>query len=165
MSRVHGADYKIFRCIKQQRDNLLLVEKQLAYKDPLTTSMESLESNPIWYALSDLATSTHTEANISNLLRQLGGEGTAEPMTEAHLGGCHRTLESIKEDRSMLVASVLVSLDASSGPTSFSAWAVQGGVDSAIIWGIYASRKRISFLRSPHQKWGTDVIFHLFIKY
>ena len=89
--------------------------------------------------LSNLTTSSHTGAELSDILLQIGG-GRAAGSTVSGASGDRRVTDvAAKEGGAVSVAPVPVSSVAEIGPTTFAVCAAQGEADGARMWGVYTS--------------------------
>ena len=100
--------------------------------------MEPLGGHPIRDSIANLATFSHSEAELIKILQQLDGDITARFKDKRAPREEHGPKVVSEEVVSASISPTLLYLDASVGPTNFAAWADQGAVEGSCICSVYA---------------------------
>ena len=90
-------------------------------------------------AIKNISTSFHTEVELRNLLRRIGGGGTAAPTDTVLLEEEYDKLEVTDEVGDVLAETTPIYSFLFAMPPKFTAWVVQEDTGGANIRGIYAS--------------------------
>ena len=102
--------------------------------------MDSAPSGlPIWDSLAELATSTHIEAELINLLRRLGGRGAVAPTTAELEGEGYEEASESEEDGNISGTSQSCLLGCSCWTICVCSLGRGWGVDGVHIHSVYAS--------------------------